>query len=77
MSFTNESQKQNRMSFLDVQIKKKVKHLTILSTVNLPLVEFMHILTAFYYLPISLVLVTHSLTDACEFAQVGLNHTMN
>ena len=46
-------------------------------TTNLPLVEFLHILTAFYHLLISLVLFTHSLKDACEFAQVGLNYTMN
>ena len=55
----------------------KIKHLPPLSTINLPLVEFKHILTAFYQLPISLVLFTHSLIDAYEFAQVGLNYTMN
>ena len=37
--------------------------------------KFIQILTAFYHLPISLVLFTHSLVDACEFAQVGLNYT--
>ena len=54
-----------------------IKHIPPLSTINLPLVEFIHILTAFYHLPISLVLSTHSLIDANEFAQVGLNYTMN
>ena len=47
------------------------------SAPKVPLVDFIHILTDFYHLPVSLVLFTHSLIDACEFAQVGLNHTMN
>ena len=34
-------------------------------------------LTAFYYQPISLILFTHSLIDACRYAQVGLNCTLN
>ena len=42
----------------------KIKHLPLLSTVNIPLMEFIHILTAFYHLPISLVLFTHSFIDA-------------
>ena len=49
MSFTIESEKQNRMPFLDIQIIREDKRFTILSTVNLPLVEFIHILTAFYH----------------------------
>ena len=55
----------------------KIKRLPLLPTVNLPLVELIHILTAFYYLPISLVLFTYSLIDPCKFAQVGLNYTIN
>ena len=55
----------------------KIKHLPPLSTLNLPLVEFIHILTVFYPTPISLVPFTQSLIDACEFALVGLNYTMN
>ena len=55
----------------------KIKHFTLMSNVSLSLVEFIHILTFFYHLPISLVLFTHSLIDACEFALVGLNCTMN
>ena len=39
--------------------------------------EFIHILTAFYHLPISLVLFAHSLIHASEYAQVGLNYTLN
>ena len=39
--------------------------------------EFIHILTDFYHLPISSVLFTQSLIDVSEYAQVGLNHTLN
>ena len=38
--------------------------------------EFIHILTDFYHLPISLVLFTYSLIDASEYAQGGLNYTL-
>ena len=55
----------------------KIKHLPLLFTLNLLLVEFIYILTAFYDLPIKLVLLTHSLMDAPEYAQVGLNYTPN
>ena len=54
-----------------------IKHLPLLSTINLPLVEFIHILTAFYYLPISLVLFKHSLIDNSECAPVGLSYPLN
>ena len=47
-------------------LKFKVKHLPLLSTVNLHLVEFIHIFTAFYNLSINLVLLTHSLADASK-----------
>ena len=76
MSFTNESEKQNKMFFFDVQIFREDK-IPLRSIVNLPLVEFIHILTAFYHLPISLVLFKDSLLDASEYAQVGLNYTLN
>ena len=55
----------------------KIKNLPPLSTRKLPLVEFIHILTAAYDLPISLVLFTHSLIDPSEYAQVGLIYTLN
>ena len=45
--FTIGNEKQSRMSFSDVQIIRKEKYLPLLSTVNLPLVEFVHILTHF------------------------------
>ena len=46
--------------FLMYRLVVKIKHLPPLFTVNLPLVEFIHILTAFCHLLISLVLFTHS-----------------
>ena len=73
MSFTIDREKQNTMSFLDVQIIHEDKTFTTSVYKNLPLVEFMYILTVFYHLSISLVLFTNSLIDACEFALVGLN----
>ena len=57
--------------------ERMIKHLPLLFTINLPLVELIHILTAFYHLPISLVLFTHSLIDACEFTEIGLYYTIN
>ena len=73
MSFTIDREKQNTMSFLDVQIIHEDKTFTTSVYKNLPLVEFMYILTVFYHLSIGLVLFTNSLIDACEFALVGLN----
>ena len=46
--------------FLMYKFFANIKTLLLLSTVNLPLVEFIHILTPFYHLPSSLVLFTHS-----------------
>ena len=63
--------------FLIYRLFVKIKHLPLLSTGKLPLVEFIHMLTDFYYLPISFALFTHSLTDACKFAQVVVNYTVN
>ena len=70
MSFSIENEKQNR-------IFAKMNHLPLPSTVNLPLVEFIHILTAFYYLPISFVMSRHPLIVASEYAQVGQSYTPN
>ena len=53
----------------------KIKYLPLLSTINLTSVEFIDILTTLCHLPISLVLFPHSLVDALEYAQVGLNYT--
>ena len=60
------------MSFLDLQVIREKKHLPHMPIVNLPLKEFIHILTAFYHLPISLVPFTHLLIDASKYAQEGL-----
>ena len=77
MSLTIGNEKQNRVSFLDEQIIREDKHLPLLSTVNLPLLELIHILAAFYHLPISFVLFTNSLIDASKYAQVELNYALN
>ena len=63
--------------FLMYRLVVKIKHIPPLSTVNLPLVEFIHFLTAFYHIHITLEMFTHSLIDAYEFVQVGLNYIMN
>ena len=62
-----ENEKQNRMSFLDVKAICEEKYLALLSTINLTLAEFLHILTAFYHLPRSFVLFTRSLIDRSEY----------
>ena len=74
MSFAIENEKLNRMFFLDAQIREDKT--SLLSTINLPVVEFIHILAAFYRLHINLVLFKHSL-DASKYVQVGLNYTLN
>ena len=78
MSFTIDSQNQNRMSLLDIQIIREDEAFTT-SVYHKPTfsVEFIHILTPFYHLPISFVLPTKSLTNSFEFGQVRLNYTMN
>ena len=63
ISFTTENEKRNRMSFFMYRLFIKIKHLPLLFTV--------------YHLPISLVLFRHSLLDASEYAQFGLNYTLN
>ena len=78
MSFTIDSQNQNRMSLLDIQIIREDEAFTT-SVYHKPTfsVEFIHILTPFYHLPIPFVLPTKSLTNSFEFGQVRLNYTMN
>ena len=60
--------------FLMYRLFVKIQHLPFLSTVNLHLVEFIHILTAFYHLPLNLVLFTQSLIGASKYAQVNISH---
>ena len=77
MSFTIEDENQNRMSFLNVQIIRGDKTFT---TSVYRQATFSGVYThfeIFYYLLIGLVLFTHSLIDAWEFALAGLNYTMN
>ena len=63
--------------FLMYRLFMKIKHLPLLSTINLLLMEFIHILTAFYNLPSSLALFTCSLRDTFKYAQVELNYTLH
>ena len=72
------------MTFLIYKLFVIIKQLPLLSKVKLPSVEFIRILTAFlssifyhFYNQLSLVLFTHLLIDAWEFARVELNYTMN
>ena len=68
MSLTFESEKQKRMSFLDVHIIREDKTFPTSFYSKPTFVDFRHILTAFYDLPISFVLFTHSLIDTSEYA---------
>ena len=77
MSFTIESEKQNRMSFLDAQIICEDKIFTTSVYHKRTFSEISRHLTVFYHLPISLVLFSHSLIDACKFDLVELNYAMN
>ena len=72
---TIENEKKNKMIFLDVQIICEGETLQLLSTVNLPLIGFIDILTAFYHLPMRLF--TNLLEDASKYSQVGINYTLN
>ena len=76
MSFAIEREKQSRMSFPDIAIIREDKTFTS-SVYRKP--TFSGVYTQFdtFLPPISLVLITHSLVDAFEFALVGLNYTMN
>ena len=59
-SFTTESEKQNRMSFLDVQIICEEKTFTTSVNHKPTFSGVLHILTAFNHLPISLVPSTYT-----------------
>ena len=58
-------------SLLTYSLFVKIKHLPLLSTYNLLSTGL-----TFFHLPISLVLVTHSLIEASEYAQVGVNYSL-
>ena len=77
MSFTIEREKQNRMSFLDIEIIREDKTFTTF-VYRKPIFSGVYTyFDSFYHLPISLIRFTHSLIDACQFFLVGLNCTMN
>ena len=75
MSFKIECEKQNKFSFLDVQIIHQDKTFTIYRKPTL--VEFINILIAFYHQTINLVQITDSLIDAYEFSQVEIKCTIS
>ena len=77
MSFTVDNEKQNRMSFLDVHIIFENKTFSTSAHSNLPLVEFLHILTALYCLCIYLVLFILKLIGTLKYVQVGRNYELN
>ena len=56
-------------SFLMYRLFVKIKHLPLLSTINLPLVEFIHILIAFCHLPISFAQFAHSFIDSLNMVK--------
>ena len=76
MLFTIEREKQSRMSFPDIAVIREDKTFTF-SVYRKP--TFSGVYTHFdtFLPPISLVLITHSLVDAFEFALVVLNYTTN
>ena len=55
----------------------QIRHLPLLSSINLPLVELIHILTVFCHQPISFLLFAHSLVGSPEYVQVDLNYILN
>ena len=59
--------------FLMYRLYIKIKHFSLLPTINLTLVEFIHILSTFYHLPIRWVLCTPSLIGVSKYTQIGLN----
>ena len=76
MSFAIENAKQNRMPFLNVNIIREDKIFRT-SVNHKPLVDFIHISTTFCHLHIRLALVTNSLINASEYAQVRLNYALD
>ena len=75
MSYTIVNEKQNRMSFLVVQIIHEDEKFTFSLYGKATFTA--QILTALYHLPICLVLSTHSLIDDCRYTHVGLNYVLN
>ena len=72
MSFTFENKKENRMFFLDVQIKTFATSVYRKPTFSRLYAHF----EAFHHIPLSLVLFTHSLIYASEYTQVRLYYTL-
>ena len=75
ISLTIENEKDNRMSFLDVNIIREKDKFTALSTANQLLAEFLTILTVFYHPVTKLTCYIHYYIDVSGFAQIGLSFT--
>ena len=73
MSYAIRNEKQNTMSFLDVQIICEDKKITISVYRKRIFIGVLHILRAFYHLLKSLVLSIHLLIDASGYTQIGLS----
>ena len=73
ISLTMENEKDNRMSFLDVNIIRE--SLPFLSTTNQLLAEFIPILIVSYHLVTKSACYIHYYIDVSGFAQIGLSST--
>ena len=76
ISLTIENEKDNRMSFLDVNVIREKTSLPLLSTINQLLAEFIPILIVSYHLVTKLAACyIHYYIDVSGFAQIGLSFT--
>ena len=65
------------MSFLDVQIIREDKTFITYVYRKSSFGGVCNILTAFYHISVNLVLLAHSVIDASEHVQVGINYILN
>ena len=75
ISFTIENEKDNIMSFFDINIIRKKAGLPLLSTANQLLAEVISILTVCYHPVPKLACYIHYYIDVSGFAQIGLSFT--
>ena len=75
ISFTAENEKDNRMSFLDVNIIRQKTSLPLLSTGNQLLAEFIPVLKVSYHPVTKLACYIQYYIDVSGFAQIGLSFT--
>ena len=77
VSFVMESEKDNRMSFLGVNIIREKDKFTSSVYCNQRLAEFIPILTVSYHPVTKLACFIHYYIDVSGFAQIGLSFTQN